>query len=729
MFRKRLAWFLVGVVLLAGVVSARLVQLQVSEAESLVALGERMLTRQARTLPAPRGAIRDRTGRALVQDEATYDIRVHYAVFTFSNRVRYLRRLAVVLRRRGEFQTLTFDQTVATLQAQVAETWTQLERFSGRSVNQLVEQADALRRRVNQIRRQVAAHRGFDQAVLEERIFHPVVDGLSEADAIAARDAFVDQPWVRIVPTTQRRAHDSDVLAHLLGRLGEASAERIADDPLAEAPLRRLRPGSLCGVSGVERLAETELRGTRGRVVESRDGRVVERIEPLPGRDVFLTIDHALQSRVYDILRDVVEQPDTPESDRRPYRSGAAAVVIDVHTRAVVALTSYPTYAFDDFDRQYAALRRDTVRQPLRARALQNAYAPGSTCKVITLVGGLSDRVVRPDEHIACTGFLLPHDRRRFRCWIYNMYNTTHDAYYPEGEDGELAIKNSCNIYFFKVGARLGPQRLCSWFEQFGLGKRSGTGLIEENDGVVPTADWLAVNRTREPDPQTADAWNWSIGQGEISATPLQVANVAAAAATGRWAPVQLVLDERGMPLQRDVAEPIAFDSMAMETLRRGMWRVVNDERRGTGEPAKLELEGWVLCGKTGSAQTQALILSNRYIFELPTGDRQEIIAPSLPDARRSLDDPNATYLGRRAHERYPDLPAGEEPPSHAWFMGYTQSASTPLGAAPTGPSYAVAVLVEFGGSGGRVGGPAAKRVAEAAIEVLVADRPGVAQR
>ena len=172
-------------------------------------------------------------------------------------------------------------------------------------------------------------------------------------------------------------------------------------------------------------------------------------------------------------------------------QAGAAAVVIDVATREVRALASYPVYSYTDFNADYEQLQRDAQRLPLLFRAVQGQYPPGSICKAITLVGGLSEGVITPETRFHCTGFMLPDKPDRFRCWIYNQYGTTHDAAEPEGQNGEDAVRNSCNIYFFHVGEGLGVDRLCDWFSRFGLGRSAGTGLIEEVDGIVPTYAWL----------------------------------------------------------------------------------------------------------------------------------------------------------------------------------------------------------------------------------------------
>ena len=139
--------------------------------------------------------------------------------------------------------------------------------------------------------------------------------------------------------------------------------------------------------------------------------------------------------------------------------------------------------------------------------------------------------------------------------YLINSIIYKQHKYWHGGLIAEEAIKHSCNIFFYTVGERLGAERLCHWFAEFGLGKRQGTGLIEETAGILPTPAWLFHKRGRTP--EKSDARNFAIGQGEVTATPLQAANAAATVATGRWAPVKLI---RGaLPVTKDTVEQVVL--------------------------------------------------------------------------------------------------------------------------------------------------------------------------
>ena len=328
--------------------------------------------------------------------------------------------------------------------------------------------------------------------------------------------------------------------------------------------------------------------------------------------------------------------------------------------------------------------------------------------------GGLAEGVTSTQDRITCNGFFRPDQPGRFRCWYFNQYGLTHGP-----QIAEDAIRNSCNIFFYTVGDRLGVDRMCKWFSAFGLGKMQGTGLIEESPGIVPSSEWIRENRPNDPRVWPADAWNFSIGQGEVSATPLQAANVAATIASGRWAPVRLVRDTRGNWLGApDADPPVVFDERRLRVLRRGMWRVVNEPGGTAYSGAHFENRQYEMCGKTGSAQASRRVLSKEYTLEWPDGTRETVVATSRRAALARYTETQPAIVDDRIHELFPSGAGPDSKlPSHAWFMAYTQPRETPRGERPRGKSYAISVIIEYGGSGGRVAGPVAREIARLLLE------------
>ncbi len=705
MFERRL----IGLVILMGlpalVVAVRLIDIQVARTDFYEGLADRMLTRPITYLRAPRGSIRDRDGRPLVEDIPAYDISVHYSILTGESD-KYLLGMANALKQRGELpRDMQPASYVPELKTQIAEMWQGLSKITGHPISDFIEAGDRVRQRVEAIARDVERRTGVEQRVREEDELHPILESVDDDTALRVRFELEKHRWMRlpilrVEPGSRRGLRvESEPFVHLLGRIGEASPQRIESDTTADE-LRHLRAGDMVGVSGVEYLGELTLRGTRGRVIESFDRSEVERAEPIRGDDVRLTIDADLQAAAYSILKEAVQHSENP--------AGGSVVVLDAQTREILALVSYPGYSEDEFDQDYDDLRRDTRRNPLLFRAVRGEYPPGSTCKAITLYGGLESGVITPETAFTCNGPFLASQPNAFRCWIYNQYRGSHGP-----QTAVEAIQHSCNIYFFNVAQRLGAPRLCDWFMAFGLGRHPGSGLIEERRGIVPTSEYLRAVQHREHEP--ADAWNYAIGQGEVNATPLQAANVAATIATGRWAPVRLLLDQ-----PPDSVDEVAFDERPLHVLRDGMWRVVN-QAGGTAGDARLKSVDSVLCGKTGSAQTVPAVLTSEYTFRDPRERIFKATAVSESDARSILtervDPETLELIGRHAAERFPPWQDGDHLPSHAWFMGFSQARDTPHGARPAGRCLAISVLVEFGGGGGRVAAPVARDVIEAALK------------
>ncbi len=705
MFERRLWFFICGLGLLAVLIGARLVDIQVIRAGQYHELVPRITPRESRFVRPARGAILDRKGRTLVSDEPASDLTMYYAVI--ERNPNYLRTLARRMRRSGEIPAeVELDEAIEMLRDSLLQTRQIVADAAGVSISMLSEREEAIVKRVQAVKEFIREKSPTVSTIREESRWHAVLEDIPPKLAAELQLRLGNQPWVRVQPGARRVRREADELTHILGRIGAVDDKRIAADPLAGDDLRELRPGDFCGISGVERVADTILRGVRGRVVQDFAQGTEERVEPEPGRDVMLTIDADLQKQIYELLAEGVKNSLHP--------AGAAAVVIDVESRDVIAAVTYPTYSSAEFRDNYDDLLRDRIRNPLRNRALQTSYPPGSTCKAIAAVEALDAGVVSPETRIHCTGALLPNRPNMFRCWIFNQSRVTHDdTDTAAGQRTEDAIRNSCNIYFYRVGQMLGPERLCAGFDRFGLGRRAGTGLIEETLGVVPTDAWLQRFMRRHA--EKADVWNWAIGQGEVTATPLQVANVAATIASGVWRPVVLVRDADGTPIVGDDhPADVPISARALQPVRVGMWRVVN-EQGGTAPGARLsdEVERYVMCGKTGSAQAQPLILNYRFVVEHADGRREEVVEISRDELLKRFPEPKPRIVGQFANDRYPPLGEGGKLPAHAWFMGYTQTRDTPKGATPRGRVYAISVLIEFGAAGGRVAGPIAKSIAE----------------
>ena len=342
-----------------------------------------------------------------------------------------------------------------------------------------------------------------DAYVLAEDIDTELISLLNDGDYAGAK----------ITPSSVRE-YETTYAAHILGYLGDITAEddyRNTLKPLGYAMNDKI------GRSGVEAAFEEYLRGTDGvRVVSSNEeGKITGEyysVEPVPGNTVELTIDLDLQQATEDALAAAI----TRMNENDPVESrGGAAVVLDVDTREVLAMASYPTYDLSTFRQSsiYAALNADPNR-PFTNRATQGRYTPGSTIKPLTAVAALEEGVISPTERIRTPSF-----------WAYPNDPTGSGTRCAGGDHGRLnvteAITKSCNYFFAEMGYRLGMDTFLEYLHAFGLGEHTS---IEIGDAAGTLPD----------NPEGRDYAPWAaFGQANQAYTPLQIANYIATLVSG----------------------------------------------------------------------------------------------------------------------------------------------------------------------------------------------------
>lgn len=488
----------------------------------------------------------------------------------------------------------------------------------------------------------------------------------ADAGIVAARD--VDWPTILAVEShphdflgvslearSKRSYLMGTLAAHLLGYVGEVSQHELDQSA-------HYRRGDIVGKFGVEKTWDKDLRGRNGgRQVEvDASGKRLETIEELPaqpGHSLVLTIDIDLQKQVEDAL------------GGRP----GAVVVLDVSNGDVLALASAPTFDPSVFTRGISAEEwrdlRDDPLHPLTNRAIQGQYPPASTFKLVSAAAALAEGVITPDTRAYCPG----HTRvggRRVRCWRERGHGSV---------DLRRALAESCDVYFYQIGRQLGIQTLATYARLFGLDKPLGISLAYEVGGIIPDRAWKQK--------QIGEPWYLGetisavIGQGYVTATPLQVAEMAAAVANGgtvyRPRIVKQVIAPSGEVVKSQTPQVVSRIRVAAEHLRvitEGMSDVVH-KAYGTGQRARVPQVR--IAGKTGTAQ----VISGR------GGSSQQI-------ARRFRD--------------------------HAWFVAFAPADA---------PKIAVACLLEHAASGGgRVAAPVVQKVLSAYFSSIQQrrERPGV---
>jgi len=384
-------------------------------------------------------------------------------------------------------------------------------------------------------------------------------------------------------PVYQRYYPEGSLAAHLIGYTG--SVGKLPTGPINfNEPLWEESEGR----AGFEYLFNRELTGQPGmkKLLYDEHGRELLKDQvkrPRPGGAVITTLNLEWQKHAEEVLSDKARR--------------GAFVLIDVNTGEVLVMASRPSFDLNRFipgigTKDYEALRDDPAT-PLFGRAFQSKYPPGSCFKPIVALTALNEGEVDEDTAIDCPGSLT----------LGNHTFHNHNKRAAGAISVRSALASSNNIWFGKVGMRLGANSFLNTARRFGFGEKTGLPLIGETPGLVPTNDWmLAVHKRRFKD---GDAFNLSIGQGSLEVSPLQVAQAMAGIANGGVLPklhlIHQIQDPYGRVIKQAVPERrnwLGIDPHAIEVVREGMKMVVDG---GTGRSAGLSFTD--LCGKTGTAQ------------------------------------------------------------------------------------------------------------------------------
>ncbi|HUS46740.1 MAG TPA: penicillin-binding transpeptidase domain-containing protein [Phycisphaerae bacterium] len=540
--------------------------------------------RDIRLLPAARGQITDRLGRILAVDLPCKDFCLDYRFITKDPRW-VDRQVALIRRQKGVSQT----EAEQLYRQREACTWRLANQLAQECGSDLVQTVGQIVERVQRIGQAARQRAGSDALrIREEQQAHAVVRALPDERAVfAAEDVQAGRTVGATVRPSHRRYYPYGELAcHVVGVTAPVTAQDLANPivPAEQADwLTRKRinyePDDTKGISGVEKMSESMLRGRRGyRLLES--GRatplVLESAPAEAGDDMHLTLDLALQQPLTEQLRATGHN--------------GAVVVLSVPRGEVLAMVSVPTYDLNRYREESGRLFADEVDLPLYNRAVMSLYPPGSTAKLVAAIAALSTGKITPHSTFHCHGCLFPGEPWHWRCTGAHGAVSLHRG-----------IMKSCNVYFYELGNLMGPLRLCEWHRMFGVHELPGTGLPAERAGFVPTQEW--VLRTERRRFSVGDARQMAIGQGPLLVTPMHMANlVATIARNGRMVQPRLVLEDDRQRVVRDL--PIADGHL--REVRRGMESVVH-ERGGTGyrvfhQPGT-QSPAVRLCGKTGTAQ------------------------------------------------------------------------------------------------------------------------------
>lgn len=318
--------------------------------------------------------------------------------------------------------------------------------------------------------------------------------------------------------TETTRKYNTTYAAHVLGRTGKYTSDEMWEKYKALG----YPYDAVVGLQGAELAFEEYLHGTSGnrKVVTSDSGKIVSQEweeEPVPGGNVTLTLDIGMQK--------VAEDAIAAHAASLEKAGGAAVAVVDM-TGGVKALASYPTYDLSTYGQDIGELSADPLK-PLFNRATSELYSPGSTFKLVTAIAGLMEGIIDPSDTIFCGGSYTVEgwtmgDGRPFRAYCHQR--SGHGT-----ENLVKAIKDSCNVYFYDVGRRVGIEKLNEYAKMFGLGQHTG---IETGDaeGTIAGPETSKANNQAWYDGATLYA---AIGQENNQFTPLQIANYLATLVNG----------------------------------------------------------------------------------------------------------------------------------------------------------------------------------------------------
>ncbi|WP_300584699.1 penicillin-binding protein 2 [Marivita sp.] len=587
---SRRGLFLGGVQLaFAGALGLRMQHLQVDQADEFRLLAEENRI-NIRLIPPTRGQIFDRNGVIIAGNEPSY-------------------RITMVKEDAGNV-----DEVIARLSA-------------------LVElDEDELNRALTEMQRSAP----FLPVTVAERVTWDDISRVA-VNAPALPGVTPEVGLSRIYP---RRGD----FAHVVGYVGPVSERDLAryetPDPVLRIPRFQI------GKVGIEARHEEVLRGRAGakRVEVNAVGRVMrelDRREGIPGADMQLTVDTKLQSYIQARLGE----------------ESASVVVMDVNNGDLLGIASSPSYDPNKFVRGISVADfgelRDNDHRPLASKTVQDAYPPGSTFKMVTVLAALDAGVVAPDETVWCPGH-MEVGGRRFHCWKRAGHGHMNL---------EQSLRESCDVYYYDLALKVGIERIAETARRLGLGQAFGIGMSAVTEGLVPNMDWK--QRERGSSWVIGDTVNSSIGQGFVLSSPLQLAVMTARLATGKEVTPRLVRRIGDTETAETGGAELGFNENHLRQIRRAMYAVTNN-RRGTAYGSRIIDETVRMAGKTGTSQVRNITAAER----------------------------------ARGVTRNEDLPWNRR--DHALFVNYAPYEA---------PKIAVSVVVEHGGGGSAAAAPIARDV------------------
>ncbi len=514
------------------------------------------------------------------------------------------------------------------------------------------EEADNVKNTLRQLSKIVVLPASTQKKILEDvsrsPVFQPIelIEHLNWVEVSKIEIERLNLPGVYIDAGQERIYPQGNLYAHIIGFVAQPNQKEVKQSRLFSIP------GFHIGKNGLEKFYEPNLRGEGGalHLEVNASGRPLKEVKKVPatrGKNIRLSIDNRLQDYVTQRMSSV---------------KAGAVVLMDVHSGEVLSMVSTPDFDPNKFVRGIEQLEWDNLLnnpyKPLSNKAVSGLYAPASTFKPVVTLAALENGLSPHTRHF-CSGS-IPYGRRKFYCWArwgHKNVNITK------------AMSNSCDVWFYKVALETGVDEIAKYARMFGLGTDLNIQLHNNKIGTVPDIEWK--QKVIGSNWESGETLITGIGQGYLTATPLQLATMTARFVNGGYAvkPTLLMLDDDKKDLLFNQNQPI-FGKLPVKDshlalINRGMYQVVN-HRTGTAYNSRVTNPNFAFSGKTGTAQVRNISEKER-----ETG----VIASHLLDWKKR---------------------------DHALFVGYAPVRK---------PRWAISVVVEHGNSGSIAAAPIARDV------------------
>ncbi|HEY8219220.1 MAG TPA: penicillin-binding protein 2 [Methylobacter sp.] len=389
-------------------------------------------------------------------------------------------------------------------------------------------------------------------------------------------------PGVDIQARLVRHYPYAELASHVIGYVG-----RINEAEMKSLPIAEYRGSTHVGKIGIENTYETELHGKTGYAeietnVQARAINTVNSVPPVPGENLYLSLDIDLQKTAYDALDGF----------------NGAVVAIDIKTGGVLVFASRPGFDPNPFvigiaNDAYQSLQ-SSENQPLYNRALRGLYPPGSTIKPFIALAGLEYNAINAEHKLFCPGFYqLPNVSHHYRDWKKGGHGSVNMS---------EAITQSCDVYFYSLASMLGIDRMHNFLQHFGFGEKSGIDLVGEKQGLLPSREWKRGHRNQSWYP--GETLITGIGQGYLQVTPIQLAKATATLANKGKVVTPFLVKNTATPAETDTELPVSDITVKPENINSIISAMVNviHDPHGTAKGISKNIT-YQIAGKTGTAQ------------------------------------------------------------------------------------------------------------------------------